>query len=406
MKFRVTMQQTRRVALLLGSCFIFLAMPKAAGRASGSDGRVVWNSRSQEAWNRRHISFTGTFREASFVKRWRTLPLDNFVYTHSEDTTHTLCRVAMMLRGGGEKRKNKGKASYSKSGANTSSKIKASISHSSDDDESDYEEVGDDDDDTDDDDWDSINFGDEGDEASMADFEGEDTLMRRIKSAVKRTPPITQGFLSLSIAVTFLSMLLNGNKFPAALLLDWPKVLSGLQLWRMFSAFLYFGPFDISFLLTIQFVWQYMSQLEKVHHKEPEQFVVMWLTGALFLLVAFWMSSIPTANLGHNLSCYLVYVWARTYEGHEINFMELFTMRSELMPWFLALQTFLLEGEFPLMDLVGIAVGHIYYVLYSAKMLPVPGFLVNFFRENEFLRKRYEAVADDFGIEDDNNDAQ
>lgn len=33
-----------------------------------------------------------------------------------------------------------------------------------------------------------------------------------------------------------------------------------------------------------------------------------------------------------------VYVWSRTYEGHEINFMELFTMRSELMPWFLALQ--------------------------------------------------------------------
>jgi hypothetical protein len=58
------------------------------------------------------------------------------------------------------------------------------------------------------------------------------------------------------------------------------------------------------------------------------------------------------------------------------------------------------QGEFPLMDLVGIATGHIYYVLYSAKMLPVPAFLANFFKDSEFLQKRYAAVADDFGIED------
>ena len=31
----------------------------------------------------------------------------------------------------------------------------------------------------------------------------------------------------------------------------------------------------------------------------------------------------------------------------------------------------MLEGEFPLMDLVGIAVGHVYYVLYSAKVIKV-----------------------------------
>ena len=52
------------------------------------------------------------------------------------------------------------------------------------------------------------------------------------------------------------------------------------------------------------------------------------------------------------------------------------------------------------MDLVGIATGHIYYVLYSAKMLPVPAFLANFFKDSEFLQKRYAAVPDDFGIEE------
>ena len=86
-----------------------------------------------------------------------------------------------------------------------------------------------------------------------------------------------------------------------------------------------------------------------MHHKEPEQFVMMWLTGAAILLAAFAATNIPTANLGHNLSCFLVrrrgsvpallciraltfprlhffisfplavtpqvYVWSRTYEG-------------------------------------------------------------------------------------------
>jgi Derlin-2/3 len=184
-----------------------------------------------------------------------------------------------------------------------------------------------------DDDFGDDDFGD----ASAADFEGEDTLGRRLVSAVNRTPPITQGFLTLSIAITLGAMLFNGNQYPRCLLLDWSEVLHG-QVWRLLTAFMYFGPFDISFALTIQFVWQYMSQLEKVHHKEPEQFVIMWVTGAAFLLAAFACTALPTAHLGHNLSCFLVYVWARTYEGHEINFMELFTMRSELMPWFLALQ--------------------------------------------------------------------
>jgi len=96
-------------------------------------------------------------------------------------------------------------------------------------------------------------------------------------------------------------------------------VLGRGEVWRLLTAFLYFGPLDISFGLTMQFVWQYMSMLEKVHHGDPANFVVMWLFGAASLLLAFAaIPSMPSANLGHNLSCFLVYVWARTYEGHEV----------------------------------------------------------------------------------------
>ena len=107
-------------------------------------------------------------------------------------------------------------------------------------------------------------------EVNAGDFEGEDTLMRRIKSAIEKTPPITQGFITASIAITVGSFILNQNQWPQFLFLDWGRVAHG-QIWRMITTFLYFGPLDLSYGLTVQFIWQYMAQLEKVHHKEPEQ---------------------------------------------------------------------------------------------------------------------------------------
>jgi len=106
---------------------------------------------------------------------------------------------------------------------------------------------------------------------NQGDFDGENTFARQMQSAIEKTPPVTQAFLTLSIGATLASFALNNNRFPDFLLLDWAQVVTRGQIWRLFTAFLYFGPLDISFALTVQFVWQYMSQLEKVHHKEPEQ---------------------------------------------------------------------------------------------------------------------------------------
>ena len=54
----------------------------------------------------------------------------------------------------------------------------------------------------------------------------------------------------------------------------------------------------------------------------------MWTCGAVLLLGAYYATSMPPQNLGHNLACFLVYVWARTFEGHDVNFMDMFTIRS------------------------------------------------------------------------------
>lgn len=136
---------------------------------------------------------------------------------------------------------------------------------------------------------------------NAGDFEGESTMFRRLQNAVQRTPPITQAFMGASIGLTIASFALNSNRWPTWLLLDWSKVLRGqvgylsprqeankitlcppcCKVWRVLTTFLYFGPLDLSYALTVQFVWQYMSQLEKVHHKEPEQ--VLAVSAFLYL---------------------------------------------------------------------------------------------------------------------------
>ena len=42
---------------------------------------------------------------------------------------------------------------------------------------------------------------------------------------------------------------------------------------------------------------------------------------------------------------------------------------------------------------------HVYYVLYTTKMIWTPGFLSRIFSESAYFQRRYEEVADDFGDE-------
>ena len=61
-------------------------------------------------------------------------------------------------------------------------------------------------------------------------------------------------------------------------------------------------------------------------------FLVMLLFGAASLLAGVGIGGGNARFLGHNLSCFLVYIWARTYEGQEVAVMEFFTIRAELLP--------------------------------------------------------------------------
>lgn len=235
------------------------------------------------------------------------------------------------------------------------------------------------------------------DEDETAPLEGRKplALVSSISDLWAKTPPITQIYLMSSFIPTVASFLLNKNKWPEFLCFDWKSILTKLQLWRIYTGFLFFGPLDAFYPLTMQFVWQHMSQLEKLNYHKPEEFLLLLLFGAATLITIYSFLGISMKFLGHNLATYLVYIWSRVFEGLDVNFMDLINIKAEMIPWFFCAQTYLLEREVPFADLIGIVVGHLYHYLREKKALQAPQVLRNLFQSEE-MKHRYARFKDDF----------
>ena len=244
---------------------------------------------------------------------------------------------------------------------------------------------------------------DENDMDAAEDDFGGGGMGERLLAAYEKTPPFTKAYLTASAAVSALGYLTNGNQFPGMFLLDWKSVLTKLQIWRPFTAFLNIGPMGLGYAMTAQFVWTYMSTLERMNHSHPYDFWLMIFFGCASMVAGYSFLKIPPTFLGHNLSTFLVYVWSRYHEGMEVNMFELFTTRAEMLPWLFLAQTFLLEGVFPTLDLLGILFGHIYHHLWTTNALKAPKFVINWYKGDSAMgraiREKYKTISSDFEME-------
>jgi Derlin-2/3 len=267
------------------------------------------------------------------------------------------------------------------------------------DDDDEVDDMDDDDDDMDDDDDEMmLDFDTTNTEMQESDF-SEDTTLDRFWSAWTKTPPVTKGYLSASILVTLYGYLFTKNEFPSVLLLNWNKILTRLQIWRMFTSFLNFGPFGLGYIMTAQFVWVYMSTLERLNHNKPYDFWIMILFGQLCMVIGYPVMKLSPKFLGHNLSTFLVYIWSRYHEGVEVNMFELFNTRAEMLPWFFLAQTFLLEGELPILDFLGIVFGHIYHHCKTVGILRAPDGWKEWYETSDAaqpIRELYKPISSDF----------
>lgn len=223
-------------------------------------------------------------------------------------------------------------------------------------------------------------------------------IFQTLSQFINRTPPITLVYLLISAFITILSFMFNHNQWPQFLMFNWNDILLRGCLWKLLSGFFYLGSLDIFYPLTLQFIHQNMSQLEKLFCKSPEEFFCLICFGCASLIVLYTVLGLPMGMLGHNLGSFLLYLWSKYFEGMDVNFMDILILKSEFLPYFFCLQSLLLERQFPYGDLIGILVGYFYYLLKERGYLQSPTFLKAFFAKNRFFSQRYAKLKDDFEL--------
>ncbi|XP_043572121.1 derlin-2-like isoform X2 [Chiloscyllium punctatum] len=195
----------------------------------------------------------------------------------------------------------------------------------------------------------------------------------------RRMPSITRAYTSACVLTTAAVQL----EFitPFQLYFNPDLIVKKYQVWRLLTNFLFFGPLGFSFLFNMIFLYRYCRMLEEGSFRgRTADFLLMFIFGG-FLMTLFGIFA-SLFFLGQAFTIMLVYVWSRRNPFVRMNFFGLLNFQAPFLPWVL-MGFSLLLGNSVIVDLLGIAVGHIYYFLEDVfpnqpggvRLLVTPGFL-------------------------------
>lgn len=133
------------------------------------------------------------------------------------------------------------------------------------------------------------------------------------------------------------------------------------QLWRLITNFLFFGTIGFNFFFNMIFTYRYCRMLEEGSFRgRTADFVFMFIFGgAIMTIIALFVNLV---FLGQAFTIMLVYIWSRRNPFVRMNFFGLLTFKAPFLPWVLFGFSLML-GNSVMVDLIGIAVGHVYYFL-------------------------------------------
>uniref|UniRef100_A0A3B3ZGX3 Derlin n=1 Tax=Periophthalmus magnuspinnatus TaxID=409849 RepID=A0A3B3ZGX3_9GOBI len=115
------------------------------------------------------------------------------------------------------------------------------------------------------------------------------------------------------------------------------------------------------FFLTSVFRYRYCRMLEEGSFRgRTADFVFMFLFGGLLMTI--FGTFVSLVFLGQAFTIMLVYVWSRRNPNVRMNFFGLLNFQAPFLPWVL-MGFSLLLGNSIIVDLLGIAVGHVYFFL-------------------------------------------
>lgn len=172
-------------------------------------------------------------------------------------------------------------------------------------------------------------------------------------------PLITKAYTTACVLTTLAVQLEIVSPFQLYLNLD--LIFNNCQVWRIFTTFLFFGQFGFNFLFNIIFTYRYCRMLEEgsFRGRTADFFYMFLFGGALMIIIAVFVQLL---FLGQAFTIMLVYIWSRRNPYVRMNFFGLLNFQAPYLPWVL-LAFSLLLGNSIMVDLMGIAVGHMYYFL-------------------------------------------
>ncbi|XP_018009180.1 derlin-2-like [Hyalella azteca] len=196
-------------------------------------------------------------------------------------------------------------------------------------------------------------------------------------------PPVTRVYTSACVITTLLVQM--DIVTPFNLYFNPTLIIKHYQVWRLVTTFLFLGPIGFNFVLNMIFTYRYCRMLEEGSFRgRTADFVLMMLFGGACMLVFTMFFSL--LFLGQAFTIMIVYVWARRNPFIRMNFFG-FTFNAPYLPWVLLGFSYLL-GNSVMVDLLGIAVGHLYFFLED--VFPQRSGGVRILKTPEFLRALLE----------------
>lgn len=180
-----------------------------------------------------------------------------------------------------------------------------------------------------------------------------------IEEWYKSLPIVTRTYVTMSFLTTAgcaLEIITPFNVYFNAKL-----VFEKLELWRLVTNFFFFGNLGLDFVFHMFFLIKYSKSLEEGSFRgRSADFLWMLLFGGALLTAL-----APFVNiqfLGSSLTFMMVYVWGRRHQYVNLSFLGIFNFTAPYLPWVL-LAFSLMLGSSPVVDLMGMAAGHVYYFL-------------------------------------------
>lgn len=176
---------------------------------------------------------------------------------------------------------------------------------------------------------------------------------------------------------------------PQLLYLNFDLVFKKFQIWRLLTCFIFFGPFGMGFVFNVFILVRHFNMLETEYYNQGARgtadMTFMCLFGmALMILTAYFWEGL--VFLGPALVFMIIYVWSRKDPHKPVSFWG-FALEAWHFPFVLLLVGLIMNSNI-MLDILGIAIGHLYHflvdvvpVMYTNRrpVLTTPMWLVNVF---------------------------